>query len=227
MAGTTHALPAMPHILLGPTTLMTMVDVLAVPHNLGFDTLVLLQDVHGQNKPIFPVEITRYLPHRKAVPLAGAVGDSEVLRVLSIFLPVIVFLYTQWTHVDGSPIYLSFCYGKTLSTRCIIGTPVLMDMGPGIINLADGWLYCPNCNVGQIPIMLKEPTDVPLPLHVISSEFNIMFQACASSNVKGVHAPTNYIMIRHVQPVLDVRANSVTTTIHCGFNSITNPSLIL
>jgi len=31
-----------------------------------------------------------------AVPLAGAVGDSEVLSSLSTFLPVIVILFTPW-----------------------------------------------------------------------------------------------------------------------------------
>ena len=47
-------------------------------------------------------------------------------------------------------------------------------------------------------------------------------QARASANVKGVHAILNSIMIRHVQPVLDVHVNSVTTPGYGAFNSKTN-----
>ena len=51
----------------------------------------------------------------KAVPLAGAVGDSEVLPSLSTFLPVIVILFTPWVRIDGSPVHLSFACGEALS----------------------------------------------------------------------------------------------------------------
>ena len=51
----------------------------------------------------------------KAVPLAGAVGNSKVLPSLSISLPVIVILFTPWTCEDGLPVYLSFCCGEALS----------------------------------------------------------------------------------------------------------------
>ena len=72
----------------------------------------------------------------KAVPLAGAVGDSKVLPSLSTFLPVIVILFTPWVRIDGSPVYLSFACGEALSIRCIIGMPILMDMGPTAVDLA-------------------------------------------------------------------------------------------
>ena len=50
-----------------------------------------------------------------------------------------------------------------------------------------------------------------------------MMQACASSGDEGVHAAIKSIMIRDVNPVRDVRANSVTTPGYRGFNSKTNP----
>ena len=50
-----------------------------------------------------------------------------------------------------------------------------------------------------------------------------MAQAVASTNVKGVHAAVNSILIRHAVPVLDVRANSVSTPGYGGFNSKVNP----
>ena len=50
-----------------------------------------------------------------AVPLVGAVDDSEVLPSLSTFLPVIVILITPWVRADGSPVYLSFACGEALS----------------------------------------------------------------------------------------------------------------
>ena len=95
----------------------------------------------------------------KAVPLAGDIGGSEVLPALSTFLSVIVMLYTLWTCVDGLPAYLSFCCDEALSIRCSIDMPMLMDIGPGMIDLAEGQICCPNYDVGQIPMILKEPTD--------------------------------------------------------------------
>ena len=50
-----------------------------------------------------------------------------------------------------------------------------------------------------------------------------MAQAMVSANVQGVHAAVNSIMSRHVQPILDVRANSVSTPGYGGFNSKVNP----
>ena len=91
----------------------------------------------------------------KVVPLARAVINSEVLPSLSIFLPVVVILYTLWVRADGSPMYLSFTCGKTLSIRCIIGMPMLMNMGPAITNLAPQQIICPNYDVRQIPMMLN------------------------------------------------------------------------
>jgi hypothetical protein len=51
----------------------------------------------------------------KAVPLAGDVGESDVLPSLSIFLQVILILYTPWTRVDDSSMHVSFCCDKALS----------------------------------------------------------------------------------------------------------------
>ena len=103
---------------------------------------------------------------------------------------------------------------------------MLMDVGPDIIDRATGRICCPNYDTGQIPMMLKEPTDARLPPHMILPESNKMIQARASSNVKGVHAAINIIMSRHVQSVLNIRVNSVTNPGYDGFNS-TTPSLIL
>ena len=50
-----------------------------------------------------------------------------------------------------------------------------------------------------------------------------MAQARASANVKGVHAAVNSIILSYVQPVLEVRAKSVTTPGYGGFNYKTNP----
>jgi hypothetical protein len=69
----------------------------------------------------------------KAVPLAGAAGDSEVLPTLSTFLPVIVMLFTQWTCEEGSTVYHSFSV---------------------VINLAVRRIICPKYNVQQIPMIL-------------------------------------------------------------------------
>ena len=103
---------------------------------------------------------------------------------------------------------------------------MLMDMGPGIIDRATGRIFCPNYNMGQIPMMLKEPTDARLPPHMISPESNKMIQARASSNIKGVRAAINSIRSRHIHSVLNIRVNSVTNPGYDGFNS-TTPSLIL
>ena len=159
----------------------------------------------------------------KAVPLAGAVGDSKVLPSLSTFLPVIVILFTPWVRTNGSPVYLSFACGEALSIRCIIGMPMLMDMGPAVVDLASRQIICPNYDVQQIPVMLKEPNDDPLNLANALPHCNKMAQAVASANVKGVHAAVNSIMIRHVNPVLDVRANGISTPGYGGFNSKVNP----
>ena len=97
-------------------------------------------------------------------------------------------------------------------------------MGPAIIDLASQQILCPNYDVWQIPMMLKEPTDDPLPLANALPYSNEMAQAMASANVKGVHNAVNSIMIRHVQPVIGVRANSVSTPGYGGFNSKFNPS---
>ena len=72
-------------------------------------------------------------------------------------------------------------------------------------------------------MMLKESTDNPLPLANALPHSNEMAQARASVDVKGVHNAVNAIMIRHVQPVIDLCANSVSTTGYGGFNSKTNP----
>ena len=98
-----------------------------------------------------------------------------------------------------------------------------MDMGPAITNLASQQILCPKYNIQQIPMMLKEPNDAPLPLSQAIPYSNKTLQASASADVKGVHAVVNTIMIRHVNPVLDVRANSVTALGYGGFNSKTNP----
>jgi hypothetical protein len=124
----------------------------------------------------------------KDVPLAGAVSDSEVHPALSTFLQVVVIIYTPWTRVERTPMYLSFCCGKALSICYIIGIPMLMDMGPTTINLSSGRICCHNYNMLQIPIILKEPIDTPLPLHMAVPESNEMIQAHTSVNVKGVHA---------------------------------------
>ena len=100
---------------------------------------------------------------------------------------------------------------------------MLVDIGPAIIELAAGRMFCPNYNVGWILMILKEPTDTPLPLRTVSPESNEMIQALASSNVKGVHAAINSFIIRNVQPALGVRSNSVTTTGYISFNFTTNP----
>ena len=100
---------------------------------------------------------------------------------------------------------------------------MLMDMGPAVVDLASRQIICPNYDVQQIPIMLKEPNDDPLDLANALPHCNEMAQAVASANVKGVHAAVNSIMIRHVNPVLDVRANSVSTPGYGGFNSKVNP----
>ena len=50
-----------------------------------------------------------------------------------------------------------------------------------------------------------------------------MAQAMASANVQGVHTAVNSFVIRHVQPVHDVRANSVSTPGYGGFNQKVNP----
>ena len=72
--------------------------------------------------------------------------------------------------------------------------------------------------------MSKEPNNEPLLLHLSAPTSNEMMQANASANVNGVHAAVNSITISHVQPILKVRANSVTTPGYGGFNSKTNPS---
>ena len=90
----------------------------------------------------------------KTVPLVGAVGDSQILPALSTFLPVIVILYTPWTRNDVPPVYLSFCYGEILSIRCIIGIS-------GKVDLAAQQICCTNHNIGQNPMVLKEPTNTP------------------------------------------------------------------
>ena len=72
-------------------------------------------------------------------------------------------------------------------------------------------------------MILKEPTDEPLPLHLAVPASNEMIQAFANTNVKDVHAAVNSITIRHVQPVLEVRVSSVTTPGYVEFNSTTNP----
>jgi hypothetical protein len=53
----------------------------------------------------------------KAAPLAGAVGNSEVLSALSTFLQVIVILYTPRIQASGTPVYLSFYCDKVLSIQ--------------------------------------------------------------------------------------------------------------
>ena len=98
-----------------------------------------------------------------------------------------------------------------------------MDMGPAVVDLASQQIICPNYDVQKIPILLKEPNDDPLPLANALPYSNEMAQAMASANVQGVHAAVNSIMIRHVQPVLDVRANSVSTPGYGCFNSKVNP----
>ena len=100
---------------------------------------------------------------------------------------------------------------------------MLMDMGPAVIDLASLQIICPNYDVQQIPIMLKEPNADPLNLANALPHCNEMAQAVASANVKGVHAAVNSIISRHAQPVLDVRANSVSTPGYGGFNSKVNP----
>ena len=70
--------------------------------------------------------------------------------------------------------------------------------------------------------LIKEPTNEPFPLHLAAPISNKRMQACASANVNGVHAAVNYITIRHVQPIPEVQANSVTTPGYGGFNSKTN-----
>ena len=84
-------------------------------------------------------------------------------------------------------------------------------MGPTIIDLASERIFFPKYNVQQIPMIVQEPTNESLPLHLAVPASNKMMQARASVNIKGVHAAVNSIMIRHVQPVLEVRANRVTT----------------
>ena len=70
---------------------------------------------------------------------------------------------------------------------------------------------------------LKEPNDDPLPLVNTLPYCNEMARAMASANVQGVHNTVNSIMIRHVQLVHDVCANSVSTPGYRGFNSKVNP----
>ena len=100
---------------------------------------------------------------------------------------------------------------------------MLMDMGPAVVDLAFLQVVCPNYDVQQNPIMLKEPNADPLPLDNAPPHCNEMAQAVASANGTGVHAAVNSIMSRHVKPVLDVRANSVSTPGYGGFNSKVNP----
>ena len=92
-----------------------------------------------------------------------------------------------------------------------------------VVDLASLQIVCPNYDVQQIPIMLKEPNADPLPLANALPHCNEMAQAVVSANVKSAHAAVNLIMIRHVQPVLDVRANSVSTPGYGDFNSKVNP----
>ena len=72
-------------------------------------------------------------------------------------------------------------------------------------------------------MILKEPTNALLPLHLAVPSSNKMIQARASSSVKDIHTAVNSIMIRHVNPVLNMRGNSVTTPGYGGLNSKTNP----
>ena len=73
-------------------------------------------------------------------------------------------------------------------------------------------------------MVFKELTDVPLLLqHAALEDPNKLRQARASVNFRGVNAAVNSIMIWHVQPVLDVRANGVTAPGYSSFHSQTNP----
>jgi hypothetical protein len=87
----------------------------------------------------------------KGVPRAAAVEDSEVLPVLSTFLPEIGILDTLRTRVSSLHGCLPFCCCKALLTRCIIGMQMFMDMGPAIIGLAAGRIFCPSYDAAQIP----------------------------------------------------------------------------
>jgi hypothetical protein len=87
----------------------------------------------------------------KGVPLDSAVNNSEVLPILSTFLPVIVILYTPWTRDDSSPMYCSFCCGKVLSIRYIIDMPMRIDMGPAIIDRLPEGLSVPSMMLGRFP----------------------------------------------------------------------------
>ena len=78
----------------------------------------------------------------KTVPLAGVVGDSEVLPSLSTFLSVIVILFTTWVRACGSPMYQSFACDKALSMWCIIAMPMRIDMGLALIDLASQQILC-------------------------------------------------------------------------------------
>ena len=86
----------------------------------------------------------------RVVPLVGDVGDFDVLPSLSTFLLVIVIMYTLWTRVDSSPLFLSFYCGEALSICCIIRMPMLLDMGPAITDIAAGCFCCPSYSVGRI-----------------------------------------------------------------------------
>ena len=100
---------------------------------------------------------------------------------------------------------------------------MLMDIGPALINLTSQQIIYPNYDDRQIPVMLKEPTDDPHPLNNTLPLSNEIAQAKASTDVNGVHNTVNSITIRHVQPVLEVRAKSVSTPDYGGFNSTINP----
>ena len=76
--------------------------------------------------------------------------------------------------------------------------PMLMDVGPAVVDLASQQILCPNHDVRQIPMMFKEPNNDPLPLANALPYSNEMTQAMASANVEGVHNTVNSIMIRHI-----------------------------
>ena len=56
--------------------------------------------------------------------------------------------------------------------------PMLMDMGPAVVDLSSLQIVCPNYGVQQIPIMLKEPNADPLPLANALPHCNEMTRQC-------------------------------------------------
>ena len=180
------------------------------------------------------VECARVFPHHvkeitdsadgkyKAVPLDEAVGDGDVLPSVSTFLPVIVVLYTPWIGQDGSPVYLTFACGECLSIRCITGMPMLLDMGPAVIDLNSNQIMSLNWTPRAIDITMKEPIDAPLPLDNMPMK-NKITQVRARSNVKAVHTAITTVLARHMTPIHNIRSNSTGTSGYGSFNSTINP----